>query len=247
METVSPFFEPRTSDLQRTIYVGDRRARSDDGSMSYIFRADLGKLWVVFHQRKTYWEFDTPVQVKNLVSDESRPLLAEGQRMGAALVEISATHDRKTYGDWQAKRWKIEVLQPLLHMSRTVDLWLHTDPELHLAPYRELQKNASALLVLDEEWTAEVLELEGLTILKDERTELDKRTERSTTTLVSHREEDVADTYYSVPDGYVREDFDFGAVLGGKEEPPERPRSRDRAPQGKSAGSLPDPATHQLD
>jgi len=222
LETVSPFFEPRASDFRTTIYVGEGRARSDSGSTSYILRTDLGKLWVVFHQRKKYWEFDTPVQVKNLVPDESRPLLAEGQRMGAALVEISATDDRKTHGGWQAKRWKIEVVQPLLHVSRTIDLWLHTDPEIHLAPYQELRKGVSALGILDEEWTTEILNLEGLKILADERTEFGKRTEHSTTTLVSHREEDMAEVYYSIPDGYAREAFDLGLVLG-HEEPSERP------------------------
>lgn len=222
LETVSPFFEPRASDFRTTIYVGERRARSDDDSTSYILRADLGKLWLVFHQRKTYWEFDIPVQVDDLVPDESRSLLVEGRRMGAALVEISATQDMKTYGDWRAQRWKIEVLQPLLHVSRTVDLWLHTDPELHLAPYRELRKNAMALGILDEDWTTEILKLGGLTILRDERTEFERRTKHFTTTLVSHREEDIAEDYYSIPDGYAREAFDLGLILG-HEEPAERP------------------------
>lgn len=222
VETSSPMREVKVSDSRRTTFVGQGRARSDNEMTSYVFRADLGKLWVLFHHRRAYWEFDTPVRLEDLVPEEARSLFAKGKKGGAALVEMTETDEAKRVGMWRAKRWKVEVLQPLIRVSRTQDLWLDTDSGIDLSSYRELKRNAAALSVLDEEWIAEILALDGLAVLTEEKTEFPNRTEESTITLVSHTEKDVDDSYYGVPDGYVPEEFDAGALFAVAE-PVEQP------------------------
>ena len=207
----------KTFDSRKRVSVGNRRARFDQGTMSYVFRGDLGKLWMMSHQRKAYWEFDTPLRLEDLVPADSRSLFAKGKQAAVTLVEVTATDDVKTFGAWQATRWEVEVLQPMLSTTRAVNLWLDTDPEMDLAPYLELRRNLSALFFLDDEWVTKVLALGGLTVFEEQKTESRHRTEVSTLILVSQKEEDVAAAHYSIPDGYVREDFDFGAVFAIEE------------------------------
>jgi len=192
-----------------TVLVGKTGARLDMGSRSYIFRSDLGKLWRVFHDRKTYWDLDVPVRLEDLVSGEARDLLAIGRKAMASLVEVSPTDEIRSFGAWEARNWKVKVFQPALNVKYEIDIWLHTDTDADLSSYQELRRNSYALNVFEGEWLLKTLALEGLPIRVEEKRTGQTREEVRTKTLVSLREVEVDPAEYSVPEEFTREKYEF--------------------------------------
>lgn len=199
---------------QQTLILGEDRARLDTGGTSYILRADLGKCWVVFDQRETYWEFDTPVKLNaSLRSEESRETLATAKRLAAALVEVSPTDEIRTIAARPTKRWQATVVQPEYGLSKEIELWVDPEPGVGLEAYRGLRQCVEALDLLDGAWRQELAVLDGLVVETEERTESQKSQKLSTSTLVSRLEKDVDPGLYSPPEGFEQEAFRFETIF----------------------------------
>jgi len=198
-----------TENSRTTVLVGKNGARLDMGSTSYIFRSDLGKLWRLFYDRRTYWEFDVPVRLEDLVSGEARDLLATGRKAMTPFVEMSPTDEIRSFGAWEAHNWKVNVLQPALNVKQEIDIWIHADINADLSSYQELRRNIYALNVFDGKWLLKTLELEGLIVRVEETRTNRTREEVRTKTLVSVREVEIDPAEYSVPEEFTREKYEF--------------------------------------
>lgn len=204
-------YETSVDRVRQTISTGKSRGRLDDGGTSYVLRADLGKLWLLFHNDKTYWEFDTPVRLEAEVPEASRSVLEKSEGMSAAAVEVSATGEVETIRSWQARKWRVAVEQPLMGIHRDLEIWLETD--LDPAVYRELRRGVAAFNVLDRGWLGEVFALEGIVVEYEEKSEARTWSQVVTQRLLSLREEEPGDDFYSVPRGYERKEFRLDSVF----------------------------------
>lgn len=203
--------ETTTSTWHATAFVGSQRSRIDEWSFSYIMRADLGKFWVVVHGAKTYWEFDLPVQLEDEVAEGSRRTLEEGLRLGTALVDVKPTGEAEKIGGRQARLWRASVQQPLAGLTRDLEVWVATVPDL--PSYRELKRNVVAFNPLESDWKKEILTLEGLEVKYEEKSRSSARSETVTRTLVSVREEPLEKELFEIPEGYERTEFPLDAMF----------------------------------
>jgi hypothetical protein len=170
------------------IWIGGDKIRRDDGEASTILRLDQGKLYQLNHEEKTYIEIP----------------LADLQKMapsGAQMkVQVTATNETKKIGQWNTRRYKVEISSPDgLRLETTI--WASTEVESHGA-YNRLTAALAALQPGSGEWARKLQQIEGFPVVQESDVTMGGSHFKTREELVSVETKDAPAGAYDLPKGY---------------------------------------------
>lgn len=174
------------------IWISGDKLRREEGDTSYILRLDRGKLYVVNHVAKTYTEL----------------AVAELQQMappGAELkVQVTATNETKKIGNWNARKYKVDLSNPGLHLDTTI--WASRD----IASYEAYSRLAASLAAMQPggaEWARKLGQIEGFPVLQEADVNMGGSRFRTREELVAVETRDAPAGAYEPPADYTARPF----------------------------------------
>jgi hypothetical protein len=172
------------------IWVGADRLRRDEGETSSILRLDTGKIYLLNHADKTYAEVAAP--------DLQKPAAAGVAQMK---VQVTETRDAKKVGNWQARKYKVEISSPEgLHLDTTI--WASKD----IAGYQAYGKLSSVLAALQTgsaEWSRKMQQIDGFPVIQESDVDMGGSRFKTREELVSAETKDAPAGTYDPPAGYT--------------------------------------------
>jgi hypothetical protein len=144
--------QPATGQVH--IWVAADKLRRDEGETSTIVRLDRGKVYLLNHGDKTYVELAAPDVQKPVPPAEA-----------AIKVRVTATGETKKVGDWNARKYQVDISSPEgLHLDTTI--WASKDVASHQA-YGKLAAVLAALQPGSAEWARQMQQIEGFPVLQE--------------------------------------------------------------------------------
>jgi hypothetical protein len=177
------------------VWVGkDQISRADEKS-TLIVRPD--EMIVVNHAAKTYTVLDLPLDFDELVPPEMKQMAA----MFKLSAEVTPTEERKKIGDWNVRRYDIEMTNPS-GMAITTVMWTTKDLDLEYPSYEKLAAQTMAMAG-GAELAAEMAKLEGFPVLQETTIDMAGNTVKNSEELVSVEKKDPPAGVYAAPEGYT--------------------------------------------
>lgn len=174
------------------IWIGGDKLRREEGDTSYILRLDRGKLYVLNHAEKTYTEL--------AVAD-----LQQMASPGAELkVQVTATNETKKIGNWTARKYKVDLSNPGLHLDTTI--WASRDIASYEA-YGRLAASLAALQPGGAEWARKMEQIDGFPVLQEADVKMGNSRFHTREELVAVETRDAPADAYELPAGYTARPF----------------------------------------
>jgi hypothetical protein len=179
--------QPTTGQIH--LWVAADRLRRDEGETSTIVRLDRGKVYLLNHTDKTYAEVPAP-DVQKLAASEG----------GAIKVVVSPTSETKKVGDWNARKFKVDISSPDgLHLDTTI--WASKDIAAHQA-YGKLAAILAALQPGSAEWARQMQQIEGFPVLQESDVTMGGSHFKTREELATVETKDAPAGTYEPPAGY---------------------------------------------
>jgi hypothetical protein len=182
--------QPQPGPVKVWIGGGDKLRRDEGGDTSYILRIDRGKLYILNHPEKTYSE----LAVADLLKIASPPA-------AQLSVKVTATNDTKKVGTWNARKYKVDIKNPMgLHLDTTI--WASKD----VASYQAYNRLASSLAALQPgaaDWARKLETIEGFPVLQEADVEMGGSRFKTREELVSVETLEAPAGAYEIPKGYT--------------------------------------------
>jgi hypothetical protein len=171
------------------IWIGGDKLRREEGDTSYILRLDRGKLYIVNHAAKTYTELAVPGD------------LPQTAVPGTELkVQVTATNETKKIGNWNARKYKVDLSNPGLHLDTTI--WASRDIASYQA-YGRLAASLAALQPGGADWARKMEQIEGFPVLQEADVNMGGSRFRTREELVAVETRDAPAEAYEPPAGYT--------------------------------------------
>ncbi|HSS76685.1 MAG TPA: DUF4412 domain-containing protein [Thermoanaerobaculia bacterium] len=171
------------------IWVAADKLRRDEGETSSIVRLDRGKVYLLNHGDKTYVEIAAPDVQKLAPPAEA-----------AIKVQITATEEKKKVGEWNARRYKVDISSPDgVHLDTTI--WASKDVASHQA-YGKLAAVLAALQPGSAEWARQMQQIEGFPVLQEADVAMGGSRFKTREELVTVETKDAPAGTYEPPAGY---------------------------------------------
>jgi Domain of unknown function (DUF4412) len=179
--------QPPTGQIH--LWIAADKLRRDEGETSTIVRLDRGKVYLLNHGDKTYAEIAAP--------DVQRPVpLTEA----AIKVGVTPTGDTKKIGQWNARKYKVDIASPDgLHLDTTI--WASKD----VAAYQAYGKLAAVLAALQPgsaEWARQMQQIEGFPVLQESDVTMGGSRFKTREELLTVETKDAPAGTYDPPAGY---------------------------------------------
>ena len=188
----------------------------DSGPDTWILHPSRGKLLVLNHPSKRYYELDLPVKIEEHVPEEARSVTAVAMKYLTSQVELSDTGEERVIGSWRARRWLGRVVYPHLGSADEIELWLSSEVNFHTESFNELLRQVYALNPRLRDWYDEILALPGVVVRSEARSGAGQTIRTDTTRqLRAVRRERTGPEHYDVSADYTRVAFRFDVVLSG--------------------------------
>jgi len=162
-----------------THWFGEDKSARDDGRVRTIMRFDLGRIYVVDQQERTYRSLEV-------------------QEAPSLKVIVLPTQDTALIGNWLVRRWR--VAGPAAR-DLTINLWTTTDIERGDAFVELMNKLARQP---GAEWLAAYAEIDGFPIIQEISLTEKGMTQTRRTEVASHAVMDPPPETYLPPRGYQR-------------------------------------------
>jgi hypothetical protein len=189
------------------LWIGDGRIRRDDGTMAVVVSGD--RLLLVNHETRSYSVLGLPVDLETLLPESMR----QTAEMWKLAVEITPREETRRIGDWNAKRYDVELTNALgLAMSST--LWITGELEVDLAPFRRLSSVLASLQPGGAETMRPLAELPGFPVLLETTADMAGTVVRSEERLQSVERREPPAGLYEPPAGYAERAFRPGDAPG---------------------------------
>ena len=169
---------------------GDMLRRDEGSDTSYILRIDRGKLYILNHGDKTYSELAVADLLKTVFPPQAQ-----------LAVKVTATNDTKKVGTWNARKYKVDIKNPMgLHLDTTI--WASKD----VASYQAYNRLASSLAALQPgaaDWARKLETIEGFPVLQEADVEMGGSRFKTREELVSVETLEAPAGAYDIPKGYT--------------------------------------------
>lgn len=186
------------------VWIGDGQISRSDPRATII--VDPEAMTVVNHAGQTYTVLELPLDFDSLVPPEMKQMA----QMSKLTAKVTPTDERKKIGDWNVRRYDIEMTNPAgLAVSTT--MWLTRDLDIDYSSYQSLAAQTMAM-VGDSELVAEMSKLEGFPVLQETTFDMAGSTVTSREELVSVEQREPPAGTYSAPEGYEESDQLAGPV-----------------------------------
>jgi uncharacterized protein DUF4412 len=174
------------------IWIGGDKLRREEGDISYILRLDRGKLYVLNHVEKTYTELAV-ADLQKLASPATE-----------LKVQLIATNETKKIGNWTARKYKVDLSNPGLHLDTTI--WASRD----IASYEAYGRLAASLAALQPgggEWARKMEQIEGFPVLQEADVKMGDSRFHTREELIAVETRDAPADAYELPAGYTARPF----------------------------------------
>lgn len=199
------------SDEEHVTWIGDKRMRMDQGSSSTVVQMDVGKMFVINHDDKTYTEVSLPVDISSLLP----PGMAE-QMMAMMKFDVTVTpsDETKKVGEWNAKRYDIKMTSSMMTMNSI--LWASTETPINVEEYFDLFSKVMSLQPGMEGMMEQMRQIDGYVVSQEASMSMQfmgDTTVGSTDVVRSIEKIDPPAGTYAPPADYTREEFDYMAMM----------------------------------
>lgn len=180
------------------VWIGENQISRSDERATIIVRPD--EMIIVNHVLKNYTVLDLPIDFDELVPADMKQM-AEMSKLSA---EVTPTDERKKIGDWNVRRFEVEMTNPA-GIAITTTMWMTRDLDIEYPSYEKLAAQTMATAG-GADLVAEMSKLEGFPVLQE--TTIDMAGNKVTTReeLVSVEKKEPPADAYSVPQGYTETD-----------------------------------------
>ena len=198
--------QPAQDKTIRFWIAGDRVLR-DDGESAFLYRGDLGKLYLIDHEAKSYSALALPVDVLALIPAEMRGQMEGFLQQMAMTATVTPTDERKEINGWSARRYDVHMANA---MGMTVDstVWATEEVAADLEAFRGLYAAMGALQPGGASAVDELLKVRGVPVLSETTVAGMGGSFGSKEELVSAEQEAAPAGTYEVPAGYAEKQFD---------------------------------------
>lgn len=178
------------------IWIGEDRISRSDEQSRFVMRP--GEVVIVNHEARTYSVLEMPIDLTALLP----PGMEKQMEMWKVQAEVTPTDERRKIGDWTARRYDIEVTNPMGVAIRT-EMWTTTELGIDLEAYHGMARQMLSLQPGADELVAEMSKIEGFPILQETTVDLAGSTVTTREELVSVEEKEPPADAYGVPEGYT--------------------------------------------
>ena len=179
------------------IWIGDGQISRSDDQGKFVMRED--EVLIVNHVARTYSVLELPVDLKKLLP----PGMEEQAEMWKLEAAVTPSDDRREVGEWTARRYAIEVTNPMGLAIRT-ELWASTEVDIDFEAYHRLARQMLALQPGTAELAAEMAKVEGFPVLQETTVDVAGSTVITREELISVEKKAPPADAYGVPEGYAK-------------------------------------------
>jgi len=179
------------------IWIGDGQISRNDEQGKFVMRED--EVVIINHGERIYSVLELPIDLEELLP----PGMAEQVEMWKLQVEVTPSDERKEIGEWTARRYAVEVTNPMGLAIRT-DMWASTEVDVDLEAYHRLARQMLALQPSTAELAAEMAKVEGFPVLQETTVDVAGSTVTTREELVSVEKKEPPADAYGVPEGYTK-------------------------------------------
>lgn len=202
--------QPAT-DEERITWLADDKLRMDQGNKTTIVRLDTMKMYVVDHEKQSYFEVDMPINLAELMPPGMGEQMA---KMMTFEVTVTPSEETKAVGEWSAKRYDMVMKSAMLTVTGV--LWATEDAPLKPDDYLKLYSNVLSLQPGMEDVVEKMRSIDGFVVAQESTVSMSMMGESSvssTEQTKSIEETEAPAGAYDVPSGYSREEFDYMKMM----------------------------------
>ena len=133
--------EVPAQDVTQTIWIGKDRVRMDGDEMSFLYRGDQKKLYMIHPAEKTYNTLDLPIDITKYVPPEIAAMMEKMK----VTAKVTPTDETRKIGDWNAKKYTFSM-QMMMGAGSTQDIWTTKDITMDASAYLEMQRMLAELI-----------------------------------------------------------------------------------------------------
>ncbi|MDY7094861.1 MAG: hypothetical protein SX243_17955 [Acidobacteriota bacterium] len=199
----------RSSTDRGRIYLGDQRARFDQGDLqSWILQLDRQRLLFLHHGEQTYLELQLPARLEDYLSAEERSKLERAESELVPQWSVEPTSEMREFAAWKARKVLITGALEREDTEYRHELWLSDELSIPLPLYQALIRSQGAVYFHFRDFATELASLPGFPVYRQTRVTNDQGREHfETRRLVAVEERPAADRLYALPEGYTRVEF----------------------------------------
>lgn len=177
------------------VWVGEKQISRSDERSTMIVRPD--EMVVINHADKTYTVLELPIDFDQLVPPEQKQVAEMFKLTG----KVTATDERKKVGEWNARRYDVE-LSNARGMAVDTVVWATKEIDIDHPTYQKLAAQTMATAG-GADLVTEMAKIEGFPVLQETTFDMAGQTVSSREELVSVEEKDAPPGTYAVPEGYT--------------------------------------------
>ena len=198
--------QPAT-DEEQTTWIGKDRMHMMQGDSANIVRLDTNTMTIINHAKKTYSVIDLPIDLEKFMP----PGMAEQMKaMMTFEATVTPTDEHKTIGEWNARRYDIEMKSQMMTMTAT--WWATTDVALDQEAFGRMYEQVVSMQPGMAAVTDEMKKIKGLVIEQDTTITMtmmgDNSFQTSERTTAVEELDPPAGTY-DPPADYTENEFNF--------------------------------------
>jgi hypothetical protein len=198
-------------DQEQVTWIGTDRMRMDTGNTSTIIRLDLGKLFVLNHDDKTFNTLDLPVDLEQFMP----PGMAE-QMMSMMTFEVTVTprDETKSVGEWEARRYDVSMVSQMATMESI--MWATKEARIDMDVFYKMYKHLNSMNPGLENMAEEMRKVDGLVVEQQTvttMTVMGNTTIKRSEVTKSIDELDPPPGVYDPPGDYEGKPFDFMGAM----------------------------------
>jgi hypothetical protein len=151
-----------------TIWFAGDKLREDRASRSIVINGEVGKMFVIKHDARTYQVLDLPIDFKTMLPPD---LQAEWESALAARkpeVAVESAEDTSTLGGRTVREHRVRVTGPM-GGSMNLVLWNEADPGFDVPAYKQLMLEMAALQPGSDDWIRPLFALDGFPVRMEQR------------------------------------------------------------------------------
>jgi hypothetical protein len=213
--------EMPAKDVTQTIWIGKDRVRMDGDEMSFLYRGDQKKLYVIHPTEKTYSTLDLPIDLAKYVPPEVAPMIEKMK----VTAKVTPTDETRKIGDWNAKKYTFSM-QMMMGAGSTQDIWTTKDITMDASAYLEMQRMLAELIPGGASVIDEMKKMDGVPVLSEKTRKVMGASVKERDELVSVAQKDAPAGTFEMSKEYTEKPFDLmqmgmgGGMKPGSKGPP---------------------------
>jgi hypothetical protein len=193
-------------DVETDLWIGSDRALRDDGHVASLIRLDQKKLYLINRAEKSYSVLDLPVDLMSLLPEQAKAQMGPMLEKMKLQATVEPSDERKEINGWNARRYDVHLSNELgMQVDSTV--WMTQDVDVDLDSFRAMTRAIASLQPGGAEATEELLKLDGVPVLMENKIQAMGGSTSSKEELVSAETGTPPPGTYEVPDGFTEKEF----------------------------------------